>query len=152
MSPKPGLPVLHDPRAVFALDDARAYNAWREQKLHDYPSSVQQLVVEISDPKQLTRTEHREILRLCAKTNVVIYACRQGGSLDKDALRRLGEQLGLRHLDGNLYADEDSISSLRVLAEGRQQEYIPYTNKPLNWHTDGYYNTPDHRIRAFIIH
>ncbi len=152
MSLKPRSPVLHDPRAVFALDDARAYSAWREQKLDDYPRSAQELVVEINDPRKLSAAEYQEILRICAKTNMVIYACRHGDTLDKDALRRLGAQFGLMRLDGNLYADEDSISSLRVMAEGRQQEYIPYTDKPLNWHTDGYYNTPEQRIRAFIIH
>ncbi|MBS1236281.1 MAG: taurine catabolism dioxygenase [Proteobacteria bacterium] len=145
-------PVPHDPRAVFALDDARAYAAWREEKLDDYPRTAQQLVVEIDDPRQLSPAEYQEILRVCGKANMAIYACRRAAAMDKDALRRLGEQFGLHRLDGNLCADEDSISSLRVMAEGRQQEYIPYTNKPLNWHTDGYYNTPEQRIRAFIIH
>ncbi len=152
MSLKLRSPVLHDPRAVFALDDARAYAAWRDEKLDDYPRTAQQLVVEINDPKQLSPAEYQEILRVCGKTNMAIYACRHGAAVDKGALRCLGERFGLRRLDGNLCADEDSISSLRVMAEGRQQEYIPYTDKPLNWHTDGYYNTPDQRIRAFIIH
>ena len=152
MSSKPRTLVRHDPHAVFALDDARAYAVWREQKLDDYPRTAQQLVVEIRDPRQLSRAEYQQILRVCGKTNMAIYACRQAATLDKDALRRFGEQFGLRRLDGNLCADEDSISSLRVMAEGRRQEYIPYTDKPLNWHTDGYYNTPEQRIRAFIIH
>lgn len=144
--------MLHDPRAVFALDDARAYAAWREEKLEDYPRSAQQLVVEINDPRQLSAAEHQELLRICGKANMAIYACRRSAAMDKDALRLLGGQFGLHRLDGNLCADEDSISSLRVMAEGRQQEYIPYTDKPLNWHTDGYYNAPEQRIRAFIIH
>lgn len=152
MSLKPHYPVPHDPRAVFALDDARAYANWRAEKLQDYPRTAQQLVVEINDPKRLSPAEYQEILRICGKTNMAIYACRHAAAMDKDALRSLGEQFGLRRLDGNLCADEDSISSLRVMAEGRQQEYIPYTDKPLNWHTDGYYNTPEQRIRAFIIH
>ena len=28
----------------------------------------------------------------------------------------------------------------------------PYTNRPLSWHTDGYYNAPEDRIRSFILH
>ena len=152
MSMRPHSPVPNDPRAVFALDDARAYVAWREEKLADYPRTAQQLIVEINDPRQLSAAEYQEILRVIGKTNVAIYACRHSAAMDKDALRCFGERFGLRRLDGNLCADEDSISSLRVMAEGRQQEYIPYTDKPLNWHTDGYYNTPEQRIRAFIIH
>ena len=57
-------------------------------------------------------------------------------------MRALGQQFGLERLDGNLRADEDSITSLRVKPEMQENHYIPYTNRPLNWHTDGYYNTP----------
>ena len=151
---KPGLTALPTPQAVFDLEDSRAYRAWREQKLQDYPITAQQLVVEIRDPKQLSPAEYQQIQRVCAKTNMVIYDCRRGtvDVTDKDLVRQLGLQFGLRRMDGNLCADEDSISSLRVMAEGRQQEYIPYTDKPLNWHTDGYYNAPEQRVRAFIIH
>jgi hypothetical protein len=30
--------------------------------------------------------------------------------------------------------------------------YIPYSSRRLLWHTDGYYNAPEERIRAFILH
>lgn len=151
-SKQPHSTDLHDARAVFALDDSRAYTAWRDRKLADYPRSAQQLIVEIKDPGHLSEAEFQKLRRVCDKANMVIYACRQADAMDKNALRRLGERFGLRRLDGNLCADEDSISSLRVMAEGRQQDYIPYTDKPLNWHTDGYYNAPGQRVRAFIIH
>ncbi len=144
--------ITHAARAVFALGDARAYAAWREEKLADYPRTAQQLIVEINDPNHVNDAEYQEIIRICAKTNMAIYACRNGAAMDKATLRRFGERFGLRRMDGNLCADDDGISSLRVMTGGRQQEYIPYTDKPLNWHTDGYYNATDQRIRAFIIH
>ena len=59
--------------------------------------------------------------------------------------------MGLAHLDGNLRADEDDITSLQVTEQAGNQ-YIPYTNRPLSWHTDGYYNLPQHQVRAFILH
>lgn len=31
-------------------------------------------------------------------------------------------------------------------------DYIPYTNQPLSWHTDGYYNPPGRRIRGLVLH
>ena len=30
--------------------------------------------------------------------------------------------------------------------------YIPYSNRRLLWHTDGYYNPPERRVRAFVLH
>lgn len=30
--------------------------------------------------------------------------------------------------------------------------YIPYTDRALGWHTDGYYHPPQRRIRAFALH
>jgi alpha-ketoglutarate-dependent taurine dioxygenase len=35
---------------------------------------------------------------------------------------------------------------------GGRQNYIPYTNRSLNWHTDGYYNSADRRIWAMLLH
>jgi alpha-ketoglutarate-dependent taurine dioxygenase len=29
---------------------------------------------------------------------------------------------------------------------------IPYTNRPIQWHTDGYYNRPERMVRAMILH
>jgi alpha-ketoglutarate-dependent taurine dioxygenase len=52
----------------------------------------------------------------------------------------------------NLRADEDSITSLRVVPASGGTNYIPYTSRALNWHTDGYYNTPDQQVRAIVMH
>jgi alpha-ketoglutarate-dependent taurine dioxygenase len=56
------------------------------------------------------------------------------------------------HLDSNMLADEDAITSLEVMPEKSGRGYIPYSNRRLLWHTDGYYNTPAQRVRAFVLH
>jgi hypothetical protein len=70
---------------------------------------------------------------------------------NKELVHQLGMQFGLSHLDDNLRSDEDDITSLTVKEQAGTQ-YIPYTNRPLSWHTDGYYNTPQHQVRGFILH
>ncbi len=55
-------------------------------------------------------------------------------------------------LDRNWLADDDGISSVTVPGEGGRGDYIPYTNRPIRWHTDGYYNPPERRIRAMVLH
>jgi hypothetical protein len=129
-----------------------AYARWREEKLRDYPTTVKALRLEIADPFALTTTEHEALTALCRKANMAIY--RLGGTAhnSKSMVRALGQQLGLMRLDQNLCADEDGIAAIRVVPEGRPREYIPYSNRPINWHTDGYYNDQRHQVRAIIMH
>ena len=64
----------------------------------------------------------------------------------------VGARLGLQRLQANPFADEDGITSLETAPEKSARGYIPYSNRRLLWHTDGYYNPPQQRIRAFILH
>lgn len=136
----------------FDLADEGAYRRWRACKLAGYPAAAEALVVEVRDPRAPSEAEVAELLRVCRKTNVAIYAGRARDHADKDIPRRLGERFGLTHLDGNMLADEDGISSLRAAPDKSQRGYIPYSNRRLLWHTDGYYNPPARRVRAFVLH
>jgi len=136
----------------FDLSSDADYRAWREWKLDGYPAAADALLVSIADPARLLPAEHAAILSACRKTNMAIYAIRDGGTADKEAVRALGRQFGLERLDMNLRADEDSITSLRVMPESAATHYIPYTNRPLNWHTDGYYNALDQQVRAIVMY
>ena len=128
------------------------YLLWREQKRAGYPQSVEELLIPICAAAELTESEYHELLRCCRKTNMVVYQIQQGDFTDKNLLRKFGERFGLEHLDDNLCADEDSITSLQVVEDGRHQGYIPYSNRRLSWHTDGYYNTAEHQIHAVVLH
>jgi hypothetical protein len=137
----------------FDLRQRETYLRWREAKLAGYPVDPKALLVEIRDPSNLTPGERQAVLSACRKANMAIYACTGLGPDDpKSALRRLGNRFGLKRLDHNLCADEDGIASLRVVEGGRPQEYIPYSNRPIRWHTDGYYNPPGEQIQGFILH
>ena len=133
-------------------NELQAYPRWREQKLARYPRRAEDLVVEVRDPRALSDSEAAQIRRVCAAANMAVYASPLAGVADKDIARRLGARLGLERLQANPLADEDGISSLEVAAEKSGRGYIPYSNRRLLWHTDGYYNPPGSRIRAFILH
>jgi alpha-ketoglutarate-dependent taurine dioxygenase len=139
-------------QSPFWLHNKSGYERWREWKLADYPKSVDALVVEVHDPRALTNAEADRLRRVCRKANMAVYASDLAGDPDKAIPRQLGERFGLTHLDSNLLADEDSITSLRVVPEKSGRGYIPYSNRRLLWHTDGYYNAPAQRIRAFVLH
>jgi alpha-ketoglutarate-dependent taurine dioxygenase len=139
-------------RNPFLLDDDALYRRWREAKLRDYPANAAALRVEVNDPRSLSDLEREQLLRLLRKTNMAIYSSQLGDVADKEIPRRLGAQFGLVHLDSNLLADEDAITSLEVVPEKSGRGYIPYSNRRLLWHTDGYYNPPERRVRAFVLH
>lgn len=141
------MPPLPTP---FALEDDAAYRRWRERKLARYPRTGEELIVEVADAASPTQGELAQLKNLCRKANVALYASRR--PLTKDGVRRLGVALGLRQLDANLCAGPDAISSLHVSAGRLHGEYIPYSNRPLNWHTDGYYNAVPQTVRAWLLH
>lgn len=135
----------------FSLDETEAYNAWRQQKLEQRPMA-EDLVVAVENPFKLTAVEKSRIQDLCRRCNAAIYkVSEKHHSLDKRLVHQLGLQFGLVHLDDNLRSDEDDITSLTV-TEQQGNRYIPYTNRPISWHTDGYYNSPQHQVRGFILH
>jgi alpha-ketoglutarate-dependent taurine dioxygenase len=128
------------------------FERWRERKLARYPRRAEDLIVEVRDPRRLSDSEAAEIRRVCSAANMAVYASPLAGVADKDIARRLGERLGLERLQANPLADDDGITSLEVAPEKSGRGYIPYSNRRLLWHTDGYYNAPEQRIRAFILH
>jgi len=136
----------------FAPDSPHAYLRWRERKLERYPRRADDLIVAVRDPRHLSDSEVAEIRRVCGMANMAVYASPLAGVADKDIPRRLGARLGLARLQANPLADEDGISALEVTPEKSGRGYIPYSSRRLLWHTDGYYNPPGSRIRAFILH
>jgi hypothetical protein len=138
--------------APFDLDNETDYTAWREQKLLAYPTSIEDLIVEIKDPRQLTSAEYEAIHTRCRKANMAIYAGPTGSDPDKAIPKSLGKQFGLTELDCNMGADDDGVTALKVVEGEWRGGYIPYTNRLIHWHTDGYYNTPAQQIRALQLH
>ena len=48
----------------FDLGDTESYLHWREQKLAAAPISVNELIVEVRDPRALTPNEHAALAKL----------------------------------------------------------------------------------------
>lgn len=136
----------------FSLDNDTDYQHWRSRKLENYPASIADLVVQVSDPRRLTTDEHEAILARCRKANMALYTSPLGNVADKEITRQLGLQFGLERLDHNMLADGDGITSLAVHASGAHQHYIPYTDRPIKWHTDGYYNPHARQIWGLQLH
>jgi len=136
----------------FDLADDAAYQTWRARKLAKVPASSDELIVEVADPLRLTTAERAAIIERCEHANMAVYATAPRPDHGSDVPRAIGAQLGLRTLDLNYLADDDGITPLAATESGPRSGYIPYTNRAIRWHTDGYYNPPERRIRAMILH
>ncbi len=136
----------------FSLESEDLYRRWRDWKLKDYPKTLGDLLVEIRDPRSLTDSEHAALFTRCRKANMALYAGKTGADPDPEIPLAMGRRFGLQDLNKNWLADENGLTSLTVRTDGVRQHYIPYTNRAINWHTDGYYNTADKQIHALNLH
>lgn len=136
----------------FDLNSQTAYQRWRDAKRANPLRQAQDLVVDVADPRALSDVEQQALLQRCATANMAIYRSPVRVE-DKNIPRQLAEQLGLHRLDGNWLADEDGISQIAVAVPvGDRAAFIPYTNRPIKWHTDGYYHPQSRHIRAMVLH
>ncbi len=138
----------------FDLGNHSGYRAWRDSKLANYPRSVDELIVPINDPRTLSTAETNALADRCARANMALYYAAGHLGAYKSLPHQLALQLGLKRLEGNYLADDDGLSSITPASnEGNMRgDYIPYTHKPINWHTDGYYNALDRRILGMLLH
>ncbi|MGV6818424.1 MAG: TauD/TfdA family dioxygenase [Thiotrichales bacterium] len=133
------------------LDEDR-YAQLRAAKLNALASGEATRLISLGDAELLPAETVNAVKQQVSRFNFALYALPATFAADKQWLLEFGAQLGLHRLDSNLCADPDSVTSLQVVDQGRHKGYIPYSNRPLNWHTDGYYNATDERIRGFILH
>ncbi len=139
----------------FNLENDNAYQLWRQSKLNNYPCCASELVVAVDDPFHISEHEKQQMDFMLRKTNMVIYqidADQYDEQMHKEIVKSMGKFFGLNRLDHNECADDDAITALQVNQEGNHRHYIPYSNKPINWHTDGYYNRLHEQIYAIILH
>ena len=91
------------------------------------------------------------MLELADRGRVVASMARD--ALDEDAFLAFNRRFGLQRVESGPGEDSGSVAALRALDQSdARARYIPYTNRALNWHTDGYYNPAERRINAFALY
>ncbi len=138
--------------SVFHCHNDTAYQQWKKQKLTDYPASLAEIVVPIKNACALTDDELQQIRQHLLKSNMAIYDLGRDIVADKSIPEQIAQQLGIHALDKNECADNDGFSSIQVVDDGLHSIYIPYSEKQINWHTDGYYNRLSEQIYSMLLH
>jgi hypothetical protein len=146
----------------FDLSRVDAYRAWKTEKLRAYPADVSRLRVWV---ERLDRPTDEELTAIRQRIGLYNMALVQvdPAQVVKQAVLTFGRALGLERTDANLFADEAAVSSIQSARGGGDRlgdqaggaaaraDYIPYTDQPLSWHTDGYYNSLDAQVGAWSL-
>lgn len=139
----------------LAAEDDATYRRWRAVKLETAEKALSLPPIPVSDLAAPTPEERAEMVARCESVNFAHYVAAAGGADDnnvKAALRAFAAAFGLRIAERHRSADASGIVALRVSDAPAQRGYIPYSTRAMNWHTDGYYNAPQDRIGAFVLH
>lgn len=150
------MPTLGERHAAIApagrVFDPRgdAWLRWRDWKLARRPAGFAELVVEVRDPRALTRAEHGAIVERCRRANMAIYA--SGVRVDDgDMVRVLGGQLGLRTVERGPSTGADGIARIACATAGAGRR-IPFTDRRMRWHTDGCTSAAAEPVRSVLLH
>ena len=123
----------------YDLDDAASYGSWRARKLGHYPRAAKGIIVAMDD--------REAIVASCRRANMAIYVTDR--EFNKQTALAFCRGLGLERLDSPPRDGGGGVTEIRV-ADG--DRYIPYSNRPLSWHSDGYYNDADHQVHGVLLH
>ena len=136
----------------FLLKNEYVYQHWRDNKLALHPESIEDLLVEINDARSLTLAEYNALSNLTRSANMAIYISKTGADPSPEIPLAIANRFGLGQINKNWLADDNGLTSLTVVNNGVRKNYIPYTNRQIHWHTDGYYNAPNQQIHALNLH
>ncbi|MEL0173043.1 MAG: TauD/TfdA family dioxygenase, partial [Gammaproteobacteria bacterium] len=122
---------------MFLSSKSSEFLKWAAQKENNIPKNINEISVEIKDINRTTKNEISKIRSTLDRFNSCLY--RSNRDLESNScLLDFAKAVGMKTFDcNNIEANEIStISSIK----NQKIQYIPYTNKALNWHTDGYYD------------
>lgn len=140
-----------DESSPFLLENEGEYQAWRARKLKIRQQMAADRVFELDADARLPESLREQVRQQVDAYNFAIF--QSASEINKLEFLALNRQFGLNRIDSNLGADSDSVTSLRVVSDSDERaQYIPYTNRALNWHTDGYYNSHTRQINAFALY
>ena len=108
------------------FSDNDVYLHWRDKKLEDYPSKIEDLTVKVDNPSQPDKHQMENLKTLCRKANIAIYEAPEEIVEDKDITLNICSSIGLKDIEHSLTTEEDGVSELSVKSTGVKSNYIPY--------------------------
>ena len=128
------------------------YKRWKDKKLGSFTDNIDELTVQIVNPNNISKPEKSRVISLLSQNNLVFFKIDDTKYKDKSSIKNLALQVGLGDYEFDSKSDLDGLTEISEHNNDPGiSEYIPYTNKELNWHTDGYYNDDRNSINAWLL-
>ena len=131
---------------IFTAKSAE-FLRWAEEKEKNIPKNINGILVNIHDINNVKTSEITKIKETINKYNSCIYSSKIALKSNTDLLKFV-ELVGMKTYDCN-NIESSKITTITPL-ENNKINYIPYTDKSLNWHTDGYYDKKS--IFSWLLH
>ena len=131
---------------IFTAKSAE-FLRWAEEKERNIPHNIDGIIVNIHDINNVKISEIAKIKETINKCNSCIYSSKIALKSNTNLLKFV-QSVGMRTYDRN-NIESNEISTITPL-ESNKINYIPYTDKSLNWHTDGYYDKKS--IFSWLLH
>ncbi len=131
---------------IFTAKSAE-FLRWAEEKEKNIPQNSDGILVNIHDINNVKTSEIDKIKETIYKYNSCIYSSKIALKSNTNLLKFV-ELVGMRTYDCN-NIESNEISTITPL-QNSKINYIPYTDKLLNWHTDGYYDKKS--IFSWLLH
>ena len=128
------------------------YKRWKDKKLESFTSNLDHLTVHVSNPNSVSKPEKNKVISLIDSNSMAFFNIDNINYRDKLSIKKFALQIGLSDYELDSRSDDDGLTEIKEHEHNHKiSEYIPYTTKELNWHTDGYYNTRDNSILSWLL-
>jgi hypothetical protein len=124
------------------------FKQWASEKEDNIPSNINDLKIDLHDINHISLKEISIIKDKIKRFNCCIYKSHVDLLTQADLLN-FAKSIGMKTYDDN-NIHSNPVSSIMPLEPEKTVNYIPYTNKQLNWHTDGYYD--EKPIFSWLLH
>ena len=129
------------------------YRRWADGKLEGFTDKIDDLLVEINNPLSISTAEKSQIDQIIKSKNVVFFDVNKPIPDKKKQIKTYASIFGMGDYELDSKSDTDGLTEIKHNKKTQQDiEYIPYSDKQLNWHTDGYYNSQSNSILSWLLY
>ena len=129
------------------------YERWVEDKMSKFTNNLDDLFVEIANQSSVSKAEISKIKNILSQQNICFFELKNPNMVKKINIRDFVDAVGMKNFERCNTSDDLDISEI---SDKQNQdaigEYVPYTNKALNWHTDGYYNPIQSPVLSWMLY
>ena len=131
---------------------AEDYKRWKDNKLATFTKNLDELTVQITSPNAISKPEKSMVISLLENHNIVFFHIDRIKQTNKSTIKNFASQIGLSNYELDSQSDEDGLTEIKdIKTTEKLSEYVPYTTKELNWHTDGYYTDQKNSVLSWLL-